>query len=108
MMIARILFFWQFLSLFSVCTFAQTTTDEAQIRAVLEKQTLSWNSGNLKDFMNGYWQSDSLKFVGKSGIQYGYKATLQQYQKNYPTQESMGKLTFDIIEIQKQIPFMPL
>jgi hypothetical protein len=47
--------------------------------------------------MEGYWKSDSLMFIGKSGITYGWKETLSNYKKNYPDSSSMGKLRFDII-----------
>ena len=43
-------------------------------------------------FMKGYWENDSLMFIGKSGVTYGYKNTLNNYKKNYPTTADMGKL----------------
>jgi ketosteroid isomerase-like protein len=75
--------------------------DQAAIFAVMQAQEKAWNEGNLVDFMAGYWKSESLKFIGKSGINYGWEKTLQNYQKGYPNQEAMGKLTFTIIELDK-------
>ena len=49
--------------------------------------------------MNGYWESDSLMYIGKSGVTYGYIATLQRYKKNYPDKSTMGTLKFDIIKV---------
>ena len=66
-----------------------------------QNQQKAWNSGDLDGFMNGYWQSDSLKFIGKNGITYGYEATLENYKKSYPDIETMGKLKFDILSIQQ-------
>jgi len=73
--------------------------EEDQIRAVLNKQVQSWNCGDLKGFMKGYWESDSLMFIGKNGVTYGYEQTLANYRKNYPDMDRMGELKFDLIKI---------
>ncbi|RED91750.1 uncharacterized protein DUF4440 [Marinoscillum furvescens DSM 4134] len=73
---------------------------EQEIRKILKEQEDCWNSGDITCFMQGYWKSDSLVFVGQSGVTYGWEATLQNYQKNYPGQEEMGTLTFDILEVR--------
>jgi ketosteroid isomerase-like protein len=65
----------------------------------MDEQTQAWNAGNLDQFMNGYWQSDSLKFIGSSGITYGWKNTLDRYRKNYPDQASRGTLRFQILSV---------
>ena len=51
--------------------------------------------------MQGYWQNDSLMFIGKSGITYGWQQTLNNYKKNYPDTTAMGKLNFEFIEIKR-------
>jgi len=76
------------------------TTDEMQIRQLLAQQTQAWNKGNIAAYMQGYWQSDSLVFIGKSGTKYGYKNTLENYKKSYPDTASMGKLHFEILQIK--------
>ena len=78
--------------------FSQTVEGD-QISAVLNKQVQSWNCGDLKGFMKGYWESDSLMFIGKKGITYGYEQTLANYRKNYPDMDQMGELQFDLIKI---------
>ena len=88
-----------FLILFFV-SFSQDN-DEQRIRTLLAQQTAAWNKGNLKQFMNGYWKSDSLMFIGKSGITYGWQNTLDNYKKNYKDTVSMGKLKFDLKEFKK-------
>ncbi len=70
------------------------------IQAILQNQTAAWNKGDLDAFMVGYWKSDSLVFMGKSGPTYGYKNTLANYKKNYPDANYMGKLHFDIVSIK--------
>jgi len=79
---------------------ASYAQDRQQILAVLEKQRAAWNAGDLVNYMQGYQQSDSLLFVGKSGPTYGWKQTLANYQKNYPDKQAMGFLTFDIKKVQ--------
>ena len=51
--------------------------------------------------MNGYWQNDSLMFIGKSGITYGWQKTLDNYKKGYPDTASMGKLNFELLQIKR-------
>ncbi|TAE14870.1 MAG: nuclear transport factor 2 family protein [Bacteroidetes bacterium] len=73
---------------------------EKIIRSVLQTQTAAWNRGDLDNFMVGYWESDSLLFVGKNGATYGYQATLANYRKSYPTKDEMGTLKFDIKHVR--------
>ncbi len=90
------------LLLFSFCSLvvsAQTSSDKQQILSILDRQTKAWNDGNVNDFMYGYWESDSLMYIGKSGVTYGYKSTLARYKKNYPDKSTMGTLKFDIIKV---------
>ena len=75
--------------------------DEQTIRSVLAYQTTAWNQGNLQQYMMGYWQSDSLMFIGKSGITYGWQKTLDNYKKGYPDTAAMGKLNFDLLTIKR-------
>lgn len=82
--------------------FAQgQTKDEQAIRQVLNTQVEQWNTGNIDAFMKGYWQSDSLLFIGKNGPKYGYKATLENYKKNYIDTTAMGKLSFNILQVRR-------
>jgi ketosteroid isomerase-like protein len=73
---------------------------EAAIRKVLDDQVACWNKGDLECFMQGYWQSDQLVFVGKKGPTYGWQKTLDNYKEGYPDQLAMGTLTFDLLQIQ--------
>jgi ketosteroid isomerase-like protein len=88
------------LFLFLGILFAQFK-DEMAIRNILKVQTAAWNNGNIETFMKGYWQNDSLMFIGKSGVTYGWQKTRNNYKKNYPDTTSMGKLDFVILEVKK-------
>jgi hypothetical protein len=85
----------------SFTIFAQSSTAEKEIRAVLALQDQEWNRGNIPGFMETYWKSDSLMFIGKSGITYGWQKTLDNYKKGYPDTAAMGKLRFDLIEFKQ-------
>src|SRR5688572_10441327 len=77
------------------------TRHEAAILRILDEQTAAWNRGDISNFMKGYWENDSLMFIGKSGVTYGWTNTLNNYRKNYPDTAAMGKLTFTIIKVQR-------
>jgi len=74
--------------------------DEQAIRKILAHQITEWNKGNIDGFMKGYWENDSLLFLGKSGPKYGYANTLSNYKKNYPDTTVMGKLSFEVLKVQ--------
>jgi hypothetical protein len=66
-----------FLSVAAVAS-AQPKNEKA-IRSLLHTQTQAWNRGDLEGFMQTYWQSDSLLFIGKSGVTRGWQKTLDNY-----------------------------
>jgi ketosteroid isomerase-like protein len=80
--------------------FAQST-DEAAVRKVLATQNAAWNRGDIDAFMVGYWHSDSLMFIGQSGVTYGWQNTLNNYKKNYSDTAKMGKLNFTLITVKQ-------
>lgn len=73
--------------------------EENAIRQVMHNQQEAWNRADIEAFMEGYWKSDSLKFIGRNGITYGWQTTLDNYKKSYPTPEAMGKLTFSVLTL---------
>lgn len=93
------LFLCLLFTLFSSIVFCQSK-DAAAIRYILQNQQDAWNKGDLGNYMQGYWKSDSVMFIGKSGITYGWQKTLDNYKKGYPNQEAMGKLNFSLLEIK--------
>ena len=69
-----------------------------EINDLMYEQEESWNKGNIEDFMKKYWRNDSLIFIGKSGINYGWNKTTSNYKKSYPSRNSMGLLHFNNIK----------
>jgi hypothetical protein len=79
---------------------AQNTTPVAQaIRAVLDKQVVDWNRGDLDAFAMGYKNAPDIVFMG-SRISRGYAQMLDSYRKGYATKEKMGTLSFTSLEVQ--------
>src|SRR3990170_8713331 len=83
-------------------TFSQTENKmRSTIEKIMHEQEAAWNKGDIDGFMLSYWNNDSLKFIGKNGIQYGWKNTLDNYQKSYPDKATMGELVFSIISVEQ-------
>ena len=76
-------------------------TSKTEIATMLLQTAKDWSKGDLEAFMQGYLKSDSLKFVGSSGITYGWQQTLENYRKGYPTKDHMGTLTFNLLEFDQ-------
>ena len=51
--------------------YGQAPKDEQSIRNMLQMQTQDWNKGDIDGFMQSYWKSDSLLFIGKNGVTRG-------------------------------------
>lgn len=85
-----------FITVLSTFALGQITLPNmpADVCAIMQKQQDAWNNGDIPRFMEGYWNSDSLMFIGSKGLSYGYDTTLNNYLKSYPTKESMGHLEF--------------
>ncbi len=86
--------------LFNTEKIVAQSKDESAVRKVLATQNAAWNRGDVDAFMVGYWHSDSLMFIGKSGVTYGWQNTLNNYKKNYPDTATMGKLQFTLITVK--------
>jgi ketosteroid isomerase-like protein len=93
--------FFSAIGLLIVLVSAAQSKDEKAIHKMLDDQNAAWNRGDIDSFMKGYWESDSLMFVGKSGVTYGYNNTLKNYKKGYPDTAAMGKLSFTDIKFKK-------
>lgn len=86
-------------TLISGCYSIDYSQESEKIIKLMKEQEKCWNKGDLECFMKSYWKSDELVFIGKSGPKYGWKTTLENYQKSYPDKRAMGTLTFDILSI---------
>ena len=93
-----------FILLFFCCLSQAITAQNAagrSIRDIMAAQELAWNRGDLEAFMEGYWRSDSLRFIGSSGLTYGWQQTLDNYKKGYPDTDAMGQLKFTILSVEQ-------
>ncbi|MFM7769772.1 MAG: YybH family protein [Bacteroidota bacterium] len=73
---------------------------QGEIETIMNAQQLAWNKGDLVGFMKGYWENDSLRFMGKGGVTCGWKSTLERYQMGYSSQSQMGKLQFSHVRME--------
>ena len=82
--------------------FVHDTNDIAGgMRKVLDDQVIAWNKGDLRGFMDGYWQSTELSFYSGKNKTKGWQATLERYRKKYQGEgKEMGKLTFSELDVQ--------
>ena len=69
------------------------------ILKVLKDQTAGWNAFDIERYMQGYWQSDSLRFASGDQVQRGWDQTLERYKRGYPDSKAMGHLTFSDLDI---------
>ncbi|HKI88660.1 MAG TPA: nuclear transport factor 2 family protein [Draconibacterium sp.] len=100
----RILFTVIILACISLNVLAESPIKEKEVKKVndlLDKQVNAWNKGNIGKFMDTYWKSDDLVFVGSKGVTYGWQPTLENYKRSYPNKKAMGNLRFDILDIRK-------
>jgi len=88
------------LFIFSCSIIFAQSSDEAAIRQVLKEQQECWNEGDLECFMDGYWKSEQLVFIGSKGVTYGWQKTLDNYRRSYPNKEAMGTLIFDLLSLE--------
>ncbi|MFM7195546.1 MAG: YybH family protein [Bacteroidota bacterium] len=76
-----------------------TDADKQAILDLLRHQQEDWNRGDIPAFMEGYQKSDSMQFIGRDGINFGWQKTLDNYRLRYPDTITMGKLRFEILRI---------
>ena len=89
-----------FLTLLFALNTKSQTKDDLQVSAVMKEQMAAWNAGDMDRYMNTYWRSDSLMFVGRE-IEVGWNYVLKNYKRAYPDTASMGKLDFEIINLKR-------
>ena len=89
-----------FLSLLLVINTNAQPKDDIQIRTVMNEQVAAWNAGDMDRYMDTYWRSDSLMFIGRD-IEVGWNYVLKNYKRAYPDTASMGKLDFEIINLKQ-------
>jgi ketosteroid isomerase-like protein len=85
---------------------AETAASPAarEITAVLATQAAAWNRGDIDGFMQGYAQSDDLRFASGGTVTYGWRTTLERYKQRYPDQAAMGTLEFSELVVTQLAP----
>ena len=80
------------------------SNNDAILMTKLQNQADCWNEGDIDCFMEDYWHNDSLMYIGKNGITYGWQNTLNNYKVKYPSKKEMGHLKFEIIKLNQLSP----
>jgi ketosteroid isomerase-like protein len=81
----------------------QSSGDAAAQQAILDvmhQQQSDWNRGDVRAFMQGYWNSPQLSFAGSTGFSRGWDAVLERYEHNYADKAAMGTLDFSELEVR--------
>ena len=73
--------------------------DITAIKTLLLQQQKAWNNGDIEGYMQGYVQSDTLRFASGGTVRRGWTATLNGYKRGYPDKTSMGTLQFSNIQV---------
>ncbi|MGE3175222.1 MAG: DUF4440 domain-containing protein [Planctomycetota bacterium] len=72
--------------------------DVAAARRVLDAQVARWNAGDLRAFVDTYWDGAELTFFGAGGLRRGRDELLAAYERGYPTAERRGVLSFEVVD----------
>ena len=70
-----------------------------EIREVLDAQVEAWNRGSIREFMDGYAVTDTLRYASGGTVFRGWDQALRRYQESYSDTSMMGKLSFSELEI---------
>jgi len=90
------------LILYILCLNCFAIQDDVTIlKEKLQNQVKCWNEGDIECFMDDYWKSEELIFIGKSGVTHGWTQTLENYKKSYPSKKEMGVLALDVIQVDR-------
>lgn len=81
------------------CQPTDYTADIKAISEVMSASQAAWNSGDLETFMTSYARLDSIRFIGRRGVSYGYDTVLANYQAGYPDRSAMGRLEYIDLDI---------
>lgn len=78
-----------------------TRVSPADVQRMLDTQAECWNRGDLRGFVDSYWDDDRLTFVGSSGLERGRGDLLAGYERAYATAETRGTLTFRVHDVRE-------
>ncbi|TNE78485.1 MAG: nuclear transport factor 2 family protein [Bacteroidetes bacterium] len=89
------------IALFTLLAACSKPFNANEVSEVLFTQQEAWNKGDIEGFMDGYWQSDSLRFLSRNGLSTGWQKVLNNYKKSYPDGAAMGKLHFEVLKVEE-------
>lgn len=73
---------------------------QAEITAMLQASSASWNGGDLDGFLDDYWRSDELTFSGADGVTRGWEQVRERYLRTYwAPGASRDSLRFQEVEV---------
>ncbi len=87
-----------FMLFFSLSVYAATTQNE--LITVMNGIENTWNRGDLNSFLTSYKNSDNTRYISTTIIN-GYPNIAKRYVEKYGSQQKMGKLKFDIVEVKE-------
>jgi ketosteroid isomerase-like protein len=71
------------------------------VRAVLDRQVIDWNKGDLDGFLTGYWNSPKVVFQSGGQRFDGWEAMRDRYRRRYQAEgRAMGRLVFSALDIE--------
>jgi beta-aspartyl-peptidase (threonine type) len=75
---------------------AHAAEQAVAVKELLDAQVAAWNKGDLKGFMEGYWNSPELTYFSAGDVHKGWRETYERYQNRYQKDgREMGQLAFD-------------
>lgn len=83
---------------FPCIAFAASTTE--QIKNNLTEFTAYWNQGDLNKVLDSYENSQKTTLMTTPTVIKGYDQIVNYFQNNYSTNEAMGKMSVNHVQIQ--------
>jgi len=78
---------------------------ESGVVGMLEASAQDWNAGNLSGFLDDYWESDSLTFLGANGLTRGWRDLESRYLTTYWAPGAIrDSLRFEVKEVRSLGP----
>jgi ketosteroid isomerase-like protein len=72
-----------------------------ELHGIVARQQIAWNQGDIRQFMDAYWNDPALTFSSGGKTTRGWQATLDRYRTKYPDRATMGTLRFEALESQQ-------
>jgi hypothetical protein len=98
----KTMFFCTLLAILPLTGNVAQTKAEKSVRELLTRQAEDWNKGDIEAFMQGYWKSEKLQFIGSRGLSEGWQNTLENYKNGYPDKAAMGQLRFELLSVDRR------